>query len=776
DKEPEYIENWLLDVQLANGEFRTDQSAIWLSELDLPNEFIDIVEQHPVFFDTSKAKVQTEKRKQKLKSLLNADDTLSVVRLKMLAVCANSDARIDNILENLLSELSAKKETAINLISRCQLTDFLWHQIERHYAYQSDSPSIKDFSIELFKSCYSMGLDSPLNKEEVKLGGDALVFFKRWKDSRMHQQSFEILSNDCADLLGIESDLNQRDIKELIEIDYFELVDRKVIVDLVNIVEERTASPGDITLWCRQRRQGYWFDEFKHLYNAVDVASQFMALLETVQFSMPTPTEAVQSYTRLWYKLDQLYRQYVFALKVSGQTSLLNSLSEKIENLYINRYVLPLSNAWQQHVDAMNEWSVNDVTPQNFFYKKWVKPYLDNNKKIYVIISDAFRYEAGDEMVSRIRQEDRYQAQLDAALSSLPSYTQLGMASLLPQSADMSLQIADNKTATVFMGEQSTQGTENRDKVLKALIGERATAVQTKVLMDMTREESRELLKDHDVIYFYHNRIDHTGDKMQSEGEAFEATDKTFDDLMRVIKKLTSANATNLVVTADHGFIYQNRALDESDFLSKDVSGDVLYNDRRFLLGKSLTSSDGLKDFSAEQLGVAGDVGAVIPKGIQRLRLSGSGSRFVHGGASLQETVIPVITINKKRQSDTGFVGVDILRSGSNVISSGLLTVTLYQSEPMTDKVQSRQFRVGIYTEDNVLISNQHDIPMDLTSDNPREREMKLKLVLSKQADEANGKEVVLKLEEPVSDTNQYTEYKSLRYTIRRSFTSDFDF
>ena len=455
---------------------------------------------------------------------------------------------------------------------------------------------------------------------------------------------------------------------------------------------------------------------------------------------------------------------------------MLNSLSEKIENLYINRYVLPLSNAWQQHVDAMNEWSVNDVTPQNFFYKKWVKPYLDNNKKIYVIISDAFRYEAGDEMVSRIRQEDRYQAQLDAALSSLPSYTQLGMASLLPQSADMSLQIADNKTATVFMGEQSTQGTENRDKVLKALIGERATAVQTKVLMDMTREESRELLKDHDVIYFYHNRIDHTGDKMQSEGEAFEATDKTFDDLMRVIKKLTSANATNLVVTADHGFIYQNRALDESDFLSKDVSGDVLYNDRRFLLGKSLTSSDGLKDFSAEQLGVAGDVGAVIPKGIQRLRLSGSGSRFVHGGASLQETVIPVITINKKRQSDTGFVGVDILRSGSNVISSGLLTVTLYQSEPMTDKVQSRQFRVGIYTEDNVLISNQHDIPMDLTSDNPREREMKLKLVLSKQADEANGKEVVLKLEEPVSDTNQYTEYKSLRYTIRRSFTSDFDF
>ena len=37
--EPKALDNWLLDVQLAEGEFRTDQSAIWLSELELPNAF-----------------------------------------------------------------------------------------------------------------------------------------------------------------------------------------------------------------------------------------------------------------------------------------------------------------------------------------------------------------------------------------------------------------------------------------------------------------------------------------------------------------------------------------------------------------------------------------------------------------------------------------------------------------------------------------------------------------------------------------------------------------
>ena len=42
------------------------------------------------------------------------------------------------------------------------------------------------------------------------------------------------------------------------------------------------------------------------------------------------------------------------------------------------------------------------------------------------------RYEIGDELLSLIRQEDRYSAELEPALSMLPSYTQLGMAALLP--------------------------------------------------------------------------------------------------------------------------------------------------------------------------------------------------------------------------------------------------------------------------------------------------------------------------------------------------------
>ena len=170
-----------------------------------------------------------------------------------------------------------------------------------------------------------------------------------------------------------------------------------------------------------------------------------------------------------------------------------------------------------------------------------------------MIISDAFRYEAGEEMVSRIRQEDRYEAKLNHALSSLPSYTQLGMASLLPQSIEHPLQFADNMSGTIVMGNLKTSKTIERDKVLKTIHGERASAIQAKELLEMNQTNSRELLKANDVLYIYHNRIDHAGDKMQSEGEAFEATERTFDDLIKLIKKLANANANTLVITADHG-------------------------------------------------------------------------------------------------------------------------------------------------------------------------------------------------------------------------------
>jgi uncharacterized protein (TIGR02687 family) len=404
-----------------------------------------------------------------------------------------------------------------------------------------------------------------------------------------------------------------------------------------------------------------------------------------------------------------------------------------------------------------------------------VRPFRSKEYKICVIISDALRYEIADELLASVRALDRYDAELSPMLGSLPSYTQLGMASLLPNS---SLAIADNDTGTVLVDGNSSQGLANRQKLLEAgARGDATAALKAEDFMDLKGDDARSLVREHDILYIYHNRIDATGDKLVSEERVFEAVDDTLEELIKLIKKLTGANANNIIVTADHGFIYQNRPLEESDFSSSDATGgQTLFRDRRFVIGRSFKDQVGFKRFSARDLGLEGDVDLLFPKSINRLRLKGSGSRYVHGGVSLQEVVVPVVTINKKRHSDIAAVDVEIVGSSNQTITSGQHTVMLYQSTPVTDKIQPRRLRIGIYSQAGDLISDSHEMAFDFRSDNAREREVRIRLLLSKQADQYNGQEVILKLEEQHGTTSHYKEYRSSRYMLRRSFTSDFDF
>jgi uncharacterized protein (TIGR02687 family) len=348
------------------------------------------------------------------------------------------------------------------------------------------------------------------------------------------------------------------------------------------------------------------------------------------------------------------------------------------------------------------------------------------------------------------------------------------MAAILP---NKELSFADKDSAPILVDGPSTLGTAKRAKVLSNCVTDGATAIQADAFLNMNREDSRELFREHNVGYIYHNRIDATGDKKQSEGRVFEAVEETLAELIKVIKKLAAANATNMLITSDHGFIYQNKPLDESDFSSAEPQGAlILHRDRRFIVGRGLQAQPGLRSFTADELGLSGDMEIQLSKSINRMRLKGAGSRYVHGGASLQEVVLPVLMVNKKRKSDVSSVDVDILRSGSTMITSSQLSVTFYQADPVTDKRQPRLLRAGMYNKDGELISDSHDLVFDFTSELPREREIAIRFLFTRKADDANGQTVTLKLEEKLTGTAKYKDYKSVSYTMQRSFTTDFDF
>lgn len=759
--QPNDLDNWLLDIQLAHGEFRADQTGIWLHELGLPVEFTDVVATHAEFFKSGQ-------RLMALKALLKKDDTHAFVLLKMLAVCTGGEPRLDDILEHLLAELAEEQDEHIRLIQRCELEPFLWERTQRAYGYHSATPSVRDFAITLFKSTYALGLEEP-----GSLTNDAVVFLKRWKDSVRYQGAFTTLSAECAAILNIEQNLVERDYRKLIDLDTFELIERKILSDLVREVSNRTISSDTCTRLIRQRRQSVWFGKYAHAYDAIEKGSLFLSMLDQVELSPRSFANGIQQYQQTWFRIDQLYRQFIYHGRQAEHRTLLESLFDEVDNRYTNQYLLPLNDQWQVVLDNITDWHAAALPRQTDFYENEVAPYLRRDKKVIVIISDALRYEIGEELTNRIRQEDRYEANLELGVTALPSFTQLGMAALLPHET---LAFSEDGK-TILVDGQRSAGTENRRKILAQATNDQATALKAEDFLNLSREDSRDLFRENSVVYIYHNQIDKIGDDRESEGRVFEAAAETIEELILIIKKSAGANASNMLITADHGFIYQHRVLDESDFSSQPAQGEqILVTNRRFVLGHGLTEGASFKKFTAANVGLDSEIEMLLPKSINRLRVRGAGSRYVHGGATLQEIIVPVIQINKKRQSDVSRVNVDVLRGTTTTITTHQLTIRFYQSEPATAKVQSRTLRVGLYTQAGKLISDQHELIFDFSSENEREREIPVQFILTREADEANGQEIILRLEEQVGDTSHYQEYKAARYTLKRTFTSDFDF
>ncbi len=759
--EPVKEENWLLDIQLSNDLFRTDQVALILIDLgeDLDPDFGSVVEDHIDFFGN-------KKRVEVLKKLLKKKESRQSFRMKILSAAVGSvEPGTYGILDELLDELALGRSEKYNDIVTFNLSGFFWKQVQLQFGYEKESPTVKDLAIDLFKNAYlqSLMLDSTLSE-------DSLIYIRRWRERSRSRKAFEDLSDEFAKLFSVEDDIAKRMYEDLMDSDIYELIEKKIISDLVQNIMQKTISATSVDSIVKQRRSSHWFEKYNYLYSALYHSVMCLELIENIEISFSSLDDGIRKYIETFWEIDHHYRKFIFFSQNSRQASLMNDLVEKVENYYSNRYLIGLNDKWQYLVDGTDSWSFGKFSMQGKFYSKYVEKY----KKVAVIITDGMRFEVGRELQKIILQEDRYDAELESLITMLPSYTQLGMAALLPNNE---LEIKEGDSLPVYVDGLSSQGTENRSKILKKHTGNKATAIISEEFMKLHVDDSREIIKQNNIVYLYHNRIDKAGSDKTSEERVFDAVEETFRDLVLLIKKLANANVNNILITTDHGFIYQHRKIEESDFADcSGISGDICKTDRRFIVGRDLNQTSSTKKFATESIGLKGSLEVLIPKSINRFRLSGSGSRFVHGGASLQEIIVPVLIINKKRKTDIVKVDIDILRGDTSIISTNQFTVRFYQRDAVAEKMQERKLKAGVYSSDGKLLSDVHEIIFDAESDNAREREKSIRFLLSKEAGAYNGTEIILKLEELEEGSSYYKLYKSSTYLLKKSFTSDFDF
>lgn len=760
---PEERENWLLDQLLANGPaFSPDRASLALIEAELAPEFKPLVERHLEFFKKAD-------RIAKLKELQLPDDCERDLRIKMLAVACKAEPNVEVILLYLLGELAREKQDKWSLIEKFELASAWWSELEVAFGYSAAAPSVLDFTLSLFRAVAPLGETSTVSTRQ------ALVFANRWKDSQEHRESFAILSERVDVLLNISAVLNRlEDTTAIFSCDLYRRMDLRILADLRDGLIKGTLTPAETLSKAESREQLHWArytPAIKASYRALATAAEFFEALPKLDLIIESFDAGITKYVTTWWQIDRLYRRFIYHLNESGQNALLQDLSTRMEGLYVNNYLSQLSIQWQEWVNRCDIWASQAFPSQKQFYERFVQPQVDEGRKVFVIISDALRYEAGRDLLESIQRENRWKAEMSAALGSLPSFTQLGMASLLPHKQ---LEF-EPRGQTILADGVSTAGTEARAKILSSAKSGRATAITSEAFLALnSKTDGRDLSRGNDVVYIYHNTIDHIGDKRDTEHKACAAVATAVEEIIKLLKKAAAMNVNHFIITSDHGFIYQNEPVAESDFIAFSEPQGTLKFDRRFVVAPSIPADPRFKIFTSSQLGLGGELSVAFPKGVQRLRLQGSGSRYVHGGTSLQEVVIPVIEVKKERDDNVAKVEVDILRAGQQ-ITTGQVTVTFIQSEPVGERLLSREMRAGFFSKTGIQLSETKIMKFESAADDVRQRERAEQFVFGKEADEFNQQEVFLRLEEQVPNTAQWSPYREFTFKLRRAFESDFD-
>lgn len=755
-------QNWLLDIELGHGLFQADKADLVRGELNLPPRFTEMVRAHLPFFSSRR----TEQLKQEIEK--NSNEGEREIRARMIAIAAGAPGGgMDAILEALFSELAAGKDTGWTLIRRSGLEEFFWKAVAERYEYDSEEPDLEDFARAIFEGCYNMAFDAPAG-----VNTEAQVFLNRWSGMRGARTAFETLSDRYAAELGVAADLERRPFDRLAGLFIFRDIDAAIVDILARRITQQDIPQEDVGRIVQERRSSPWYEEFEAVYEALLCGAALQAGIENLHIPDMDLESGLNVYASTWFRIDQLYRKFVLHSGRTMHRDLIDALVERVENLYTNLFLPRLNEAWQRAVDDAERWQAQDVVSQRRFYERHVAPLRARGSKVVVIVSDALRYEIGEEFHRRIKTLPRFSARLDMMLGAIPSYTQLGMAALLP---NRDLRVTPDADARV--DHESAAGTERRAGILSRRADAGQTcALQADALESMGKDEMRALIRDHDVIYIYHNVIDAAGDKAATEGETCAAAERALDQLEKIVRRLSGNNASNMIVTADHGFLYQARPIHEGDFSQAQVDGDaVTFRHRRFLLGHDLEAGDGLAHFTPSRAGLEGDADILIPRSITRLRRQGSGTRFVHGGASLQEVVVPVISINKTRKDDIEEVSVEILGSGSRTITTGQHTVRLYQAQPATEKRKPLKLRIGFTALDGTPISNIVERIFDSASPDARERESSVRFLLSRQAEAYNDQDIRLELVRADHKGVGDGLYKSETFRYRRAFGGDFD-
>lgn len=497
---------------------------------------------------------------------------------------------------------------------------------------------------------------------------------------------------------------------------------------------------------------------------AILVARFYETALGLGSLTLNTADEYVHRYQTDYYLTDQYYRQATeLYFKIDPTSELFDSI-QKVK-LSLDQNYSKLCNRinleWTRCLKETGGMDSVHLLRQDDFYDEKIKPI---QKKVAVIVSDALRYEIAQELIGELA-KSRHIASLKPALAMLPTETKYCKPALLPHhelklygQGDEQDMAVDNRILS-----DTTKRCEHLQKYRDGAI-----CVNFETVAEYNQDKNREIFK-HSLVYIFHDVIDKNGHNGTSK-EIVTNCRTAIKELATMIPKIhASYNVTEVYVTSDHGFLFNDIQFAEKD--KHKINEECLERSTRYYLTNSEKEEPGVIKFRLDTVSGmlnACNVMVAVPQGTNRFAAPSGGYMFTHGGAALQEIIIPVIVSRQERTDSKQPVGVMVLDRKLSMQASRL-RFKLLQTEAVSMDMKERLIKVALYYNDTPVTPIK-DVILDKTDASLDNRKYLIDLTLNRNVD---AKVLQLKIFDATDELNPLIKENVTNNTL---IENDFDF
>ena len=718
------IDNDLLDLETANSDllFNPDSTTMRLKNLGLTEDCRKIISKYAKFFGNKKRETEFKNFDIEEKNNENIDLIITAIMLNIKSI--NEDDILKEIIRYYFEDdkkyeelfkfgseefiLGLFNETFGSSVSSYEELP----EVYKSLVFTYFATSLKDIKKASRYSKYLL----------TKKTTNVYVFINNLMRDKTTKQYFEKLSKDIEKEFGIEDLLNSMEIDDYSSSDAFESVDKYVLKYLVDKLFNGIGEYEVYKNYIDIRENKYWYEKLENEYNLLKVSIAFFEKINAIQDSIKIVDidNFAKDYADSFSEVDTLYRKVYFYFDNIEDKDIFINLKNKIENIYVNDFMSELSIKWSDMIENMPKYDSNRMTLQKDFYKNYIRPFNDKKDRIIVIISDAFRYECAKELNNKLK-TIASKSDIGYMQGLVPSYTKLGMASLLPNKELSRVKDSDD----ILVDGQVSSSVKDRELLLQKENPD-SIAVKYDDLYEMTKMEWKKLFSGKKVVYIYHDTVDNAGE--HNENTIFTACDKAINELEKLVRDLhTTFSGINAFITADHGFFYKRGKVESYEKTSK--TSNATKQKTRYSYSNGISNEEGILSINLDYVFGENSGYVNIPKGNIIFARQGTGINYVHGGILPQEIIVPVIDFKSTRTSDDS-KKVGITYSGlSTKITNAITYLEFLQDNNIDENNKPCRYLLHFEDEDGNRISDECTIIANYENTEVKDRFFREKFV-----------------------------------------------